>query len=365
MDVLNSTIDFFRRFLSSDNKKGQDNSVSVSKSHMSPPQSLVIFLTSECNMRCKQCYMWMNKDENILSLEERIELVKDFHKLNPNGNVTLIGGEPMLKEEEFFTLFKLCRKLNLKTGVETNGSLINESHYEKLILEGPNVLGISLDSHIDSIHDNLRGVKGSCSQLKETLKNLAAYKKSKYSNEDFKLFTTSILFDKNIGFINDYIQFARDIGLDGVIFLPLFPTFGNKKRDKDVFYDQNFFKDKELTVKIFDDLANRTITDKFLYNTYEEFKWMGFYAQHPNDFEEALEEPICDSHSKRIIVNYNGEYELCGNMKGIEGIKESIGNAKNISLKEVWESSKTKSARAIMDECKLPCGIIFCNNRKR
>src|SRR5690606_30045499 len=110
---------------------------------------------------------------NFLTTEEKVSTIKEFKELNPFGTVIISGGETMLKIDEFFTLTELCRSLKLNSMAVTNASLINEENYERLLLNGPNLLIISLDSHLEVVHDYIRGVKGSFNHVTKVLKDLS------------------------------------------------------------------------------------------------------------------------------------------------------------------------------------------------
>ncbi|WP_231880535.1 radical SAM protein, partial [Alcanivorax sp. HI0083] len=95
-----------------------------------------------------------------LTLAEKIKVVEGFAKLNPHGNVVLSGGEVMLKIEDFFALTKSAKSLGLNVIAVSNSSLIAPSLYKRFVVEGPDILYISLDSHVDTIHDYIRGTPG-------------------------------------------------------------------------------------------------------------------------------------------------------------------------------------------------------------
>jgi hypothetical protein len=55
----------------------------------------------------------------------------------------------------------------------------------------------------------------------------------------------SILFDRNIQKIGDYVAFATNLGVDSVVFQVLAPTFGNRS-NRDPFFDEHFPRDPEM-----------------------------------------------------------------------------------------------------------------------
>lgn len=318
-----------------------------------PPASLFLLLTSECNMRCKQCHMWLNEDAmHGFTLSDRITLIKGFQRLNPKGTVILCGGEVFLKEEEFFTLTKLCRDLQLNSITFTNGSLINSTNYERLLSEGPEKIFFSLDSHINSIHDYIRGIKGSCEQIKKALKDLVEVREATSSKT--KLYTNSILFEKNITHVHEYIAFAKKIGIDGVSFERLLKTYQNRSTT-DNFYQNNFFQDESTAISMLDEIIAQYHNDSFILTNTQEFEWMKAFISNP-DYAKQYG-PVCGSHKKNILVSQKGEYTLCGNMYEIPDMIPA-GNAKEIPIDDFWRSQTTMMARNIMDKCNMDCGYL-------
>src|SRR5688572_3166852 len=117
-----------------------------------PPTELHLEITSECNLRCKQCHLWMSKEgPSSLSTNEKLDLIRQYYLMNPHGFVVLSGGEPLAKQEEFFAITRLCRSVSMPIASTVNGSYLNEEVIDRIFIEGPNFISISLDSHKEEI----------------------------------------------------------------------------------------------------------------------------------------------------------------------------------------------------------------------
>jgi MoaA/NifB/PqqE/SkfB family radical SAM enzyme len=90
------------------------------------------YITNECNLKCKHCYMDAGKSlEDELS-EEEIKLF--FGKLNKvigPTTVVLSGGEPLLKRN-FMAISEYIRDLGNRTVLITNGTLIDKKNARKI-----------------------------------------------------------------------------------------------------------------------------------------------------------------------------------------------------------------------------------------
>lgn len=76
-----------------------------------------------CNLNCSYCdTAWANK-QDVLSEALTCEEIYDYIVRSGVFNVTLTGGEPLLQPDIDKLLYKLSQNHNLRTEVETNGSI--------------------------------------------------------------------------------------------------------------------------------------------------------------------------------------------------------------------------------------------------
>lgn len=324
------------------------------------PKYLFIETTTECNLRCKQCHMWMSHEsQSSLRTEEKLNLIRQFSLINPEGIVVLTGGETMLKTEEFFSLTSLCRELRLSSAANTNASLIHDGNLLRVLNDGPKYLVVSLDSHREEIHDYIRGVKGSyrhtVNVLRELVKNRALY----CPDINTRIVTNTILFDRNIDEWPAYIKFAKEeLGIDGAMFQMLSRTFWNQAKG-DPFFDKSFFHDRETAVAMVDQIIAEYGDDEFLLTKKNDLEWMKLYIRNP-DF---IGEQVCGSHERNIMVDQYGDVQLCFSMRGLmDG--NPLGNVRTETLEELWSSPMATSAREIMSGCRKNCGMLNCHRKE-
>lgn len=330
--------------------------------NLSKPKFLYIFLTSECNFHCKHCHMWMNKSmPGELSINEWLKIINQFYDLNPTGNVVITGGEVTLKIDALFDILNLTGELGLKTTVLTNGSLLSSEHYERFLTNGPNNLFFSLDSHKEEIHDYIRGTPGAFNNVVNTIKNLVRLKEERYKMSSLNIFTTAVLFEKNIYEIFELIDFAKkELKTNGINLQCLYETYQNGAKDgSDLFFDHNFFKNKDKAIEVIDKLIDNSKSDSFHITDKIEYQLMKKYIKNPN-FKTEL--GVCDSFDKNIFIDDYGRYSLCTNMHEINEIK-SIGNFRQYNLKEFWFNVRTEAAREILRDCTNFCGMFACNRK--
>lgn len=322
------------------------------------PSTLFIQLTTECNYRCRYCHMWTLKDASgELTTQEKIDLITEFQTLNPVGQVVLTGGETMMKTSEFFSLTRQCRRLGLRSAANTNGSYIDPAGYSDLLRDGPDYLVISLDSHIAALHDYNRGVSGSLAATISTIKGLLEARLEMSPPSPVEIITNSVLSGDTIEELFHLLAFVTELGVDGATLQVLSPTF-HLKGGRDVFYDRHFFNDPVRAVAILGDLRKRLGEFPVLRASDTDLHWMQRYIARP----EILEEPVCNSHERNIMVDHRGDVQLCFDMRQIFN-GEALGNVRSSSISALWAGDRAVAARGIMQACRRSCGMLNCHRR--
>ena len=294
-------------------------------------------ITTECNLRCKLCNFWKNKDpRNKLRLSNKISFLKKAinwleqidNQHRNSFSLILTGGEPFLYPKQVFKIAKMCKDNMINCYINTNGSLIN-SNLKKILNSGLTVLTISIDSHIDHFHDSLRG---SLFLFDHTLAIIKKMKQKKEeSNLPIKLCVQSILGRWNINTIPAFVKFFQDLGIDGIMFQPIQYPFG-------VQIPENWYKDFDKFPNLEADIQNGINyilrlkqVNGFIMNSIEEIKLWKLYFQNPEFMSEELNP--CRAYEQNLIIDVCGNAKFCFN-KGIEP-KNKIGNILTTSLEDL------------------------------
>ncbi|MCG7853217.1 MAG: radical SAM protein [Methanosarcinaceae archaeon] len=111
-------------------------------------------LTYACNMRCKHCGSSCGKPkDNELTTEEALKLCDELADLKA-GVVTLLGGEPLLRND-WQLIAKRLTDQGITVNMITNGWLLNEDTIEKAKQVGLSNIAVSIDGLRDT-HDFIR-----------------------------------------------------------------------------------------------------------------------------------------------------------------------------------------------------------------
>jgi radical SAM protein with 4Fe4S-binding SPASM domain len=116
--------------------------------------------TLACNLNCIHCGSSAGKKrDDEISTEESLALLDDLKKTGCLG-VALMGGEPFLRKD-FWEVSLKIRNLGMDLSVITNGTIYSEEIFEKLKILKPRTVAVSIDAAEPSLHDKIRGAKGS------------------------------------------------------------------------------------------------------------------------------------------------------------------------------------------------------------
>lgn len=135
------------------------------------PLSVTLELLTECNWRCKHCYIPQHNNKGL----EAEKIINLLHELREMGtlNLTLTGGEIFCRED-IFKIIETARNLNFRVFLMTNASMLNEEKIRKLSELNITEFSVSVFSLDSSVHDSITGISGS---LKRTLDNIELMKR--------------------------------------------------------------------------------------------------------------------------------------------------------------------------------------------
>jgi radical SAM protein with 4Fe4S-binding SPASM domain len=135
-------------------------------------KELILYLTEDCNLRCRHCFVSAGTNSQSLSEIAVRKHMLEYSSINPNGKVLLTGGEPFL-HPDLNNIAQAGHKLGLKISINTNGMFLNREWIKNhgQLLHG---LQISIDGFTPDVHDYVRG-KGSFEKSWKAVKECVLY----------------------------------------------------------------------------------------------------------------------------------------------------------------------------------------------
>jgi len=174
-------------------------------------RSLVIWITSGCNLQCRLCYMDGGENRQDIT-EEGVKKALYLSNIEGLREVILAGGEPTLRPDLIKKTVILTRKRfgkQIRISLQTNGVDISDNLID-FFMRYQVGIGISIDGHPE-LNDAMRG---------ETLKVVNILKR--FSKASIAVGITTTLSYHNVGHLSklalwlSQFQSVQSIGLDPV-----------------------------------------------------------------------------------------------------------------------------------------------------
>ncbi len=303
------------------------------------PAFLVLFINSICNMKCEHCFYWTSLNQRDDLSRDEIFALSD--SLGPLENLNLSGGEPFLRRE----FAEICRKFIGTNGVKqiyvpTNGYYTDKTVAAiEDVLKDPSldlfVAELSLDG-MPEFHDRFRVSPGSFRRAMQTYDALAALQA-----RDSRLRIHAI-------------STATDVNMEEIAKLTTY------------LYARCPAMDHHNLAIIRGDRKNPSLTGPRL----EQYQSLYEYIQrlwHPREEGRhgAVVEPMlqwakletirqerqvvpCLAGRLSGVVYANGDVGVCE-------IHKPIGNLRQRSFPEIWQSAEAKALRASIARKECHC----------
>jgi MoaA/NifB/PqqE/SkfB family radical SAM enzyme len=330
-----------------------------------PPKFLFVHVNKRCNLRCQHCSFWQADDSdkpNYLSWERKREIIQEFSEMNLSGAVVICGGESMLDLEDYFAITNECRRLGLRSLSVINGTRVRRQQMaERMILEGPDEVSVSLNSHVETLHDRTRGINGAFRKAVNALRLLLAAR-DRHPERRTRVNVMGLIFDENYRELEAFYDFVlNDIKADKLKLNFLQPSFGHSL-PTDEFFAKHHGVDPDLLADII-----RRCDEKYhlgLNPVWQEQVRM--YFRSVNAAKDAYrgwsaqtgtEEHICSSYERNIMVDLYGVASLC-----FSTAFPAFRLRKHGDLRYFWESSDF--IREQMRRCNRYCGISHSVRRE-
>ncbi len=322
------------------------------------PETISIFLTYRCNLKCKMCGQWGEAGvfkqystsvlNQQLSLDEIKQLIDDVKFFKPN--ITLFGGEPLIYPD-FVEVIKIIKSAGLRCNLITNGILL-ASYAEELINARIDEIIFSLDGS-EEVHDGIRGIKGAYKKALEgfeTIHNI----KSKFNLKKPLININSTIFENNYDTLIDTIESSKIFFPDNLTFHHL--LFLNTQTVNN--FQKQFVTKFQSNPKDWQGFANETIPNikpEIIIEQIKKIKRIkknfdiSFY---PNfDHDEILEwykKFTFKSHSykNRCMSLWMTSYIFPdGSVRPYHSMNHELGNIKANKFTKIWNNDKYKTLR--------------------
>src|SRR5579872_4553630 len=296
------------------------------------------------------------------SWERKREILHEFSGMNPHGSVVICGGESMLDLEDYFAITTECKTINLRAISVVNGTRIRSSLLaDRMIIDGPNEISVSLNSHRADLHDKTRGVPGSFDKAVRALRLLLDARK-RYPERGTRIYVMGLIFDENYREIEDFYDFVlNDVKADKLKLNFLQPSFGHSEPN-DSFFAAHNRVDPEILGQIIERCNEKyklNLNPIWLHQVKMYFRSVNANPQAHRGWQSAFgtSEHICNTYERNIMVDHYGVARLCFSI-GFPGVQLRRPG----DLARFWHIAEP--IRTAMRKCNQYCGISHSVRRE-
>ncbi len=166
------------------------------------PYAVQFELTTECNLKCRHCFMVKNNDVE-LSTDEIKGIIDQLVEMG-TFNLAFTGGE-IFTRDDLFDILRYAKGKGFFLTLMTNGTLILPEHIEELKRFKPVKFEISLYGVTSGTHDNITRTEGSFKRTVLTIDSLI--------KEGFEVIIKTPLMNLNF---QEYVEMEKQCAKRGV-----------------------------------------------------------------------------------------------------------------------------------------------------
>ena len=295
-----------------------------------PPITVELDLTNKCNHSCPGCKG--SRSNESLSLKDTLRVIEELADMGCKGLIFTGGGEPLVSPH-LVRSTGYERHSSMDVGLITNGSLLNIVDCEAL-LDYCTWIRISLDAGSEKMHQRTHG----SNDFAQVVANIALLVSLKSNIKSTCTIGVGYLTGKgtnNPRDMMDFVELAISLGVDYAQFRPFL-----KSHTTEDFSDFTPIDFSPYTKK--SNSRTNILCSKHKYDSMD-----------CGDTKRSYDK--CYGHQFATVISATGDMYLCCHGRGISSMV--IGNVKDDTIVDIWNSEKRKKAieSIVLDDCPLLC----------
>jgi radical SAM protein with 4Fe4S-binding SPASM domain len=309
------------------------------------PQLAVIALPTRCNLSCKMCGSWRERDAELVH-DKILSLINEARTLGAT-DFSPCGTEPFMREDTLEILEYAEHVGFQRITVISNGVLLNKAQQFDALerLKNLNIV-ISLDGP-EEVHDSLRG-KGVFKGAVEALRELR--------RREITCSIASIIMRQTIDRLAEIVDLAADLGIPVISMQPYERDAGGRHNDHSQFEFRP--EEEEIVHKKLMGLMSYADRRKIIVYTASLMKYVpAFLARGIRKMPPTG----CLVPSRLMIVDSAGECYSCFKMRNSMRHK-SMGNVLEKSLDEIWHNAAHRELTLLALNGQCPGCLAACSD---
>lgn len=323
----------------------RENFEAIIKGEFLPPYCVCTDPSNVCNENCVYCNSgnFRKKNTDLMPAGHLKKLASFYKDWGVKSTIIEGGGEPLINIESI-EFIKLLKRYDLQIGLITNGVLL-DTEYADLICESLRFCGISFDSANKETYKTMRGVDA-FEGVTRNIKRLNDVRIKTNSSVDVNI--KFLIHKYNYKEIYDFVKLAKDLGCNGVHIKPV--AYENIDADIKKFdMSENIKEINDLILK------SKELDD-------DNFSVHAIMYKFDNNFKKKVNFTKCECTPIGGVFAADGNFHLCVNMRGREGMILDSHFPDPYNIKRMWGSEYHKKLISQIDPNKcMRCGLSTYN----
>lgn len=301
-------------------------------------ESITIDITSQCNLRCRHCYvgdfLGAGKGSD-LTTEQWKRVIDDIAAMNVRS-IGITGGEPTVREDICELVDYVLSKNIPVASFFTNGLIVDDAWVEYLSnLRYPTNIYTSLDGHTPELHTIIRQREDAFERAVESIKKLCKAGmrvniNTSVNSANLKQLPEMYEFVKGLGTYRWRLAVPKPLGRFPECRDELLPEW---QQLQDVFMeiiDRNLSEIHEMDGEL---QAPMKLEIELLFRT-------EMVSRQINEFDKDT--LVCLYHRDRCAIKANGDVLSCAYFDD-----KPLGNVTEMPLPEIWTSAEMRDFKKI------------------
>lgn len=325
------------------------------------PTTFCGLVTHQCNLFCGFCYDRSEVDpKKEMSFEEWKRALLSVKELVGSYFISFSGGEVMLMKW-FPDLLAFCNENDIRGGVLTNGTAINDKTAPRLVGAAPFEISLSIDGPHALVHDRIRGRMGSFEMVTRAVR-LFRQERDRQGRQ-FPIIVRCVINRINLKHLASMLKLVEDIGATTLVFQPVHEVTDKVMLDwhrisgaqSDSLRDNFWIGEDQwdLLDKTIDDLLDLKAKGAPVMNTERDIRLWRYHFR--NEKPDNLSR-TCTVSLRNFFIQPNGDVQFCHDWP-------AIGNLREQSATEIWTGAHAEGLRKQSLNCEKQC-LVNCSTQR-
>ncbi|HEU4407142.1 MAG TPA: radical SAM protein [Polyangiaceae bacterium] len=321
-----------------------------------PPPALDVSTNDLCGLRCVMCNNRAPRRDPLTMRAEHVRALLAEAAAWGVRRVALTGAGEPFRDPNMLAHVRYANGLGHLVTITTNGFPLSEAVAEELGAATASV-SVSIHGARDETHDRIAGVPTAAEHAWRAVRRLVAARERGGGRGKSKLSAqvSAVVQQGNLGEIADLVRRARDEGCDGVNLQPVNVQHGAFRGDAIVRRDDlvaasrllpGADRARELDA-LFDELAG--LRREFGPFVHADEARLGLLRAYFRDSSKAALGVGCRVGDRFLAVDHRGRIKPCYRLPW------SLGDARELPPRLVWNSRAYERVRRQVDACPLTC----------